>query len=58
MTSAKMSNTGRTSENTLFSLLIVAFIGWVAVSVASNASLVSPAAGNAVAQISATHSNS
>jgi len=58
MTSAKMSNYGRASENMLFSLLIAAFIGWVAVSAASNATPASPAASTAMAQMSATHSNS
>jgi len=49
-----MSNT----ENTLFSLLVAAFIGWVAVSAASGPTTLSPSAGNAVAQATAAHGNS
>jgi hypothetical protein len=49
---------GRNSDNTLFSLLIAAFIGWVALSVASGPTALSHATGSAVAQASAAHGNS
>ncbi|HEX4598288.1 MAG TPA: hypothetical protein VH278_10915 [Burkholderiaceae bacterium] len=46
------------SENTLFSLLIAAFIGWIAVSAASGPITLSPVAGNAVAQAATAGGNS
>jgi hypothetical protein len=51
------TNYGQASDNTLFSLLIAAFIGWVAVSAVSTPLAASPVQSN-VAQMVATHSNS
>ncbi|HEX4597206.1 MAG TPA: hypothetical protein VH278_05430 [Burkholderiaceae bacterium] len=49
---------GRTSENTLFSLLIAAFIGWMALSAVSGPAALSTASEGAVAQAVAAHDNS
>lgn len=49
---------GRISENTLFSLLIAAFVGWVALSTVSAATASSSVALNAVAQSTTTCRNS
>ena len=58
MTNAKMSNYGRTSENTLFSLLIAAFIGWMALSALSGPPALSTTTEGAVAQVVGVHGNS
>ena len=52
------NNDRRSSDNTLFSLLIAAFIGWVAVSAVSGPTALSHASNSAVAQASAAHGNS
>jgi hypothetical protein len=52
------STYGRISENTLFSLLIAVFIGWVAVSAATGPAALSTSAASAVAQVAAANGNS
>jgi hypothetical protein len=55
----KMTNPfSRISENTLFSLVIAAFIGWIAVSAASGPAALSQAPADAVAQVVAVGGNS
>ena len=55
----KMTNPfSRVSENTLFSLLVVAFFGWAALTIATAPVAPSSSASSAVARVAAANSNS
>ena len=46
------------SDNTLFSVLIAAFLGWAALTIATAPSVTSPAESNAVARVAPANTNS
>jgi hypothetical protein len=54
----KMTKTsGLISDNTLFSVLIAAFLGWAALTIATGPSVTSPAASSDVARIAPANTN-